>query len=183
MLLVYTPKITPRLTYTFKHFFTRILLLDIQFTSKVDEFVAHKGLKITYAKQPLSTEFFIQSHDLLLQQGINDIEINVSNWDDTKCFFKVSDKSFVPFDVFAASFYLLSRYEEYLPYVKDKFERFTAQESLAFKNDFLDKPVIDIWAFKVRKLLEEKFNDYQFKEREFEFISNIDIDCDYSYNH
>ncbi len=80
MLLIYTPKITPRLTYTFKHFFTRILLLEVQFTTKVDEFVAHNGLKITYAKQPLGTEFFIQSHQLLFEQGINHIEINVSSW-------------------------------------------------------------------------------------------------------
>ncbi|MCF6349855.1 MAG: polysaccharide deacetylase family protein [Flavobacteriaceae bacterium] len=183
MLLVYTPKITPRLTYTFKHFFTRILLLDIQFTTKVDEFVAHNDLKITYAKQPLGTEFFIQSHQLLFEQGINDVEINVSKWQETKCFFKVGSKSAVPFDVFAASFYLLSRYEEYLPYVKDQFERFTAQESLAYKNEFLEKPVIDIWAFKVRELLKIKFKTYPFKERKFEYISTIDIDCAYAFRH
>lgn len=183
MLLVYTPKITPRLTYTFKHFFTRILLLEVNFTTKVDEFVAHSGLKITYAKQPLGTEFFIQSHSLLFQQGVNDIEINVSDWEETKCFFKQSDKSAIPFDVFAASFYLLSRYEEYLPFVKDKYERFTAHESLAYKNKFLDKPVIDIWAFKVRELLKKKFSDHQFSERKFEFISTIDIDCAYNFKH
>ncbi len=183
MLLIYTPKITPRLTFTFKHFFTRILLLDVQFTTKVDDFVAHNGLKITYAKQPLGNEFFIQSQPLLFQQGINDIEINVSDWDDTKCFFKVSDKSVIPFDVFAASFYLLSRYEEYLPFVKDKYERFTAHESIAYKNGFLDKPVIDIWAFKVRELLQEKYPEYQFKNRKFEYISTIDVDCAYIFKH
>ncbi len=183
MLLVYTPKITPRLTYAFKHFFTRILLLEVQFTTKINDFVAHNGLKITYAKQPLGTEFFIQSKDLLFQQGVNDIEVKVSNWDDTKCFFKVSDKSTVPFDVFAASFYLLSRYEEYLPHVKDKFERFPAEESLAYQEQFLDKPIIDIWAYKVRDLLKERFNNYEFKNKKFEFISTIDIDCAFSYKH
>jgi len=183
MFLIYTPKITARLTYTFKHFFTRILLLEVQFTTKVDVFVAHNGLKITYAKQPLGTEFFIQSHPLLFEQGINDIEINVSNWQETKCFFKLSDKSAIPFDVFAASFYLLSRYEEYLPFVKDQFQRFAAQESLAYKNEFLDKPVIDIWAFKVRELLKEKFTDYKFKERKFTYISTIDIDCAYTFKY
>jgi hypothetical protein len=183
MLLVYTPKITSRLTYTFKHFFTRILLVEVQFTSKINEFVAHNGLKITYAKQALGTEFFIQSHDLLFQQGINNIEINVKDWEETKCFFKTSSKSIIPFDVFAASFYLLSRYEEYLPYVNDQFERFTAQESIAYKNDFLEKPVIDIWAFKVRKLLKEKFENHQFKDRKFEYISTIDVDAAFSFKH
>ena len=183
MLLVYTPKITTRLTYVFKQFFTRILLIDIQFTTKVNEFVAHNGLKITYAKQPLGTEFFIQSSSLLFQQGVSDIEIKVSDWEDTKCFFKVNEKSIVPFDVFAASFYLLSRYEEYLPHVKDKYERFSADESLAFNNGFLDKPVIDIWANKLLLLLKERFPDFEFKSKKFQFISTIDVDSAYSYKH
>jgi hypothetical protein len=181
MLLIYTPKITSRLTYTFRHFFKRILQLDIEFTTEINKFVAHNGPKITYAKQPLSTEFFIQSHNLLFEQGVNDLDIYVSDWDDTKCFFKVSDKSVVPFDVFAATFYLLSRYEEYIPHVKDKHDRFPAKESLAFKNGFLDKPVIDIWAFKVKKLLKERFPDFEFPERKFQYISTIDVDCAYAY--
>ncbi len=183
MLLVYTPKITPRITYAFKHFFTRILLVEVQITSKIEAFVAHNGLKISYAKQSLGTEFFIQSHKLLLQQGISDVEIKVSNWQETPCFFKVSDKSTVPFDVFAASFYLLSRYEEYLPHVKDSYDRFPAEESLAFKHRFLDKPVIDIWAHKVRNLLKERFPEYVFKDKVFEFISTIDVDCAFTFKH
>jgi hypothetical protein len=183
MLLVYTSKITPRLTYAFKHFFTRILLLDVQFTTKVDEFVAHSGLKITYAKQPLGTEFFVKSKDLLFQQGVSDIDINISDWEETKCFFKLNDQSMIPFDVFAASFYLLSRYEEHLPHVKDKYDRFSAHESLAYKHQFLDQPVIDIWAYKVRKLLKERFPDYQFKERKFEYISTIDVDCAFAFKY
>ena len=183
MLLVYTSKITPRLTYAFKHFFTRILLLDVQFTTKVNEFVAHNGPKMTYAKQPLGTEFFIQSNDLLFQQGFSDVFIKVNDWEETKCFFKVSDKSVIPFDVFAASFYLLSRYEEYLPHVKDKFDRFPAEESLAYKNEFLDKPVIDIWAYKVREKLKERFPDFEFTDKKFEFISTIDVDCAYTFKH
>lgn len=183
MLLIYTPKITTRLTYAFKQFFTRILLIDIQFTTKVEEFVAYNGAKITYAKQPLSTEFFIQSSTLLFQQGVNDVNIKVSDWEETKCFFKVSDKSFVPFDVFAASFYLLSRYEEYLPHVKDNHERFSAQESLAFKHNFLNKPVIDIWANKVLLLLKDRFTEFRFKTKKFKFISTIDVDSAYKYKH
>ncbi len=181
MLLVYTSQITPRLTYTFKHFFKRILQLEIQFTTQINEFVAHNGPKITYAKQPLSTEFFVQSHPLLFEQGVNHIDIYVHQWEDTKCFFKASEKSAIPFDVFAATFYLLSRYEEHIPHVKDIHERFPAKESIAFKNNFLDKPVIDIWAFKVKKLLQERFSDFNFPERKFKYISTIDVDCAYAY--
>lgn len=85
MLLIYTHKITPRLTYTFNQIFKRILLIQIKFTTKIDDFVAHNGPKITYTKTPLGNEFFIRSHELLFEQGISDIDINVMPWDDVPC--------------------------------------------------------------------------------------------------
>ena len=72
----------------------------------------------------------------MFQQGISDLDINVQDWDGVKCFFAMGNKSVLPYDIFAASFYLISRYEEYLPHVKDEYGRFTAEESLAYKNGF-----------------------------------------------
>lgn len=165
MLLIYTQKITPRLTYSFKHVCTRILGIPVEFTSKIEEFVAHEGMKISYGKNSLANELFVQNVDLLLDQGVTDLEIKVQLWDEVPCFFMVSENSSIPFDIFAASFYLLSRYEEYLPHVKDKEGRFQASESLGFQENFLTKPVIDIWAFKFRQVLQYKFPQYDFPDR------------------
>jgi len=181
LILVYTHKITPRITYIFKHFFVRILQIPISFTTTVDEFVAHNGPKMTYSKSPLGKEFFVRSHDLLFEQGVNDIEINMSKWDTIPCFFPTGKIATIPFDIFAASFYLLSRYEEYLPFVQDAYERFPADESLAFKNKFLDKPIIDIWAYKFLEYLKEKFPNYEYTQRKFEFISTFDVDNVFAY--
>ncbi|MDF1518318.1 MAG: polysaccharide deacetylase family protein [Lutibacter sp.] len=183
MLLVYTHKITPRINYIFKHFFGRILKIPVTFTTKVNEFVAHNGPKITYSKSPLGAEFFIRSHDLLFEQGINDIEIKIYEWDDVPCFFPIKESSMIPFDIFAASFYLISRYEEYLPHVQDVHERYSAVESLAYKNGFLEKPVVDIWAFKFLELLKIKFPGYNYAEREFKLLSTINVDMAYAYKH
>lgn len=180
-MLIYTHKITPRLRYIFLHFFVRILKIPVSFTTKVDEFVAHNGLKMTYSKTPLGNEFFVKSHDLLFSQGIDYIDITMSTWDDKPCFFYMGKNATIPFDIFAASFYLISRYEEYLPYVQDDFERFPANESLAFKNAFLDKPLIDIWAYKFLDLLKDKFPNYDYQNRKFEFISTIDVDNVFAY--
>jgi hypothetical protein len=167
MLLVYTQKITPRITYVFKHVCTQILGLPVGFTSKIEEFVAHEGMKLSYGKQSLANEVFIQNVDLLLEQGMNDLEVKVQEWDGVPCFFAVGETSSVPFDIFAASFYLLSRYEEYLPHVKDKEGRFQASESLAFHEGFFEKPVIDIWAQKFRQVLSDKFPNQKFPKRQF----------------
>lgn len=183
MLLVYTHKITPRLTYIFKHIFTRILNVQVSFTLKIEEFIAHDGLKMSYGRQQLGNEIFVRSTDLLFDQGIDYWDPQVTHWKDVPVFFQVAAPSMLPFDIFSASFYLLSRYEEYLPHVKDEFERFPASESFAYQQKFIEKPVIDIWAYKLKDLFQEKFPDYNFEKREFKLISTIDIDLAYCYKY
>ncbi len=183
MILIYTHKITPRVRYIFKHIFTRILQTEIAFTAKVEEFVACSSPKISYGNVPLGDEFFVRATDLLFEQGINDVEIDIFKWEATPCFFATGSKSAIPFDIFSASFYLISRYEEYLPHVKDEHERFTATESLAYQNNFLEKPLIDIWAFKFLEILKQRFPDYNFKERSYSFISTLDVDNAFAYKH
>jgi len=187
MLLVYTHKITPRLTYTFRHIFVRILNIDVKFTNKIEEFIGHDGPKISYTKQALGSELFVKSNDLLFNQGIDYIDITLVKWDEDPCFFQTNFSAEVPCDIFAASFYLMSRYEEYLPHVKDQYERFPASESLAYQHKFLDKPVIDIWAYKFREILILHFENYKddlkSSVRKFNYISTIDIDNAYQFKH
>ena len=167
MLLIYTQKVTPRIMYVFKHVCTHILGIPIKFTSKIEEFIAHDGAKLSYGKQPLGNEFFIQKVDLLMEQGFSELDIKVQPWDDTICFFAVPEASELPFDIFAASFYLLSRYEEYLPHVKDEAGRFPAAESLASQESFLHKPVVDIWAMKFKEILLQRFPDLEYESQQY----------------
>lgn len=181
MLLVYTHNISPRLQYIFRHICTRVLGIKVSFTNKIEEFIAHDSLKMTYTKQQLGKEFFVKSHDILFEQGLSDVEINIQDWDNTKCFFLNGEKSTIPFDIFAASFYLLSRYEEYLPHVKDEYGRFIASESLAYKHGFLNQPVVDIWAYKFKSALQKQFPDFQFPKKTYRIKPVIDVPTAYNY--
>jgi len=183
LLLVFTHKITPRLTYIFKHIFVRVLNIEVEFTTKVEEFVAHNGPKLTYSKAPLGKEFFIKNNSLLFEQGINDLTIKVKKWEETPCFFPTGELSSIPFDIFAASFYLITRYEEYQPHVADKHELFSATQSLAFENDFLTKPVVDIWAYKLLEKLLIKFPNITISDRTYKTISTINVNEAFSYKH
>ena len=102
------------------------------------------------------------------------------SWNNQKVFFqdKFTD---LPFDLFAASFYLISRYEEYLPFNADQHGRFEANQSLAFKNGFLYDPIVDQWVCTLADMLHQKFHDFKPCEREFKFIPTIDIDNAYAY--
>ena len=181
MLLVYTHNISPRLKYVFRHICTRVLGIKVDFTNTIENFIAHNSLKMSYTKQQLGNEFFIKSHDILFEQGLNDIEIHVSDWGRTKCFFSNGEKSSLPFDIFAAAFYMLSRYEEYLPHVKDEYGRFMATESIAYKYDFLRQPVVDIWAYKFKEALQAHFPDYEFPEQHYSLKPIIDVPVAYTF--
>lgn len=158
-----------------------MLLVDYRTTEDAEEFVAFIGPKINYSKSPLNGEFFIRAHDLLFEQGISDVEVVIQDWIDVPCFFSTSEKSHLPFDIFAASFYLLSRYEEYLPHVKDEHGRYPAEESLAYKHKFLELPVVDLWIGKLKHILETYYPSYQFKKKEFKSIPVIDVPVLYNY--
>jgi hypothetical protein len=183
MLLIYTPKITTRITYVFKHICTRILGIEIGFTSTIETFIAHEGEKLSYGRQALGSEMFLQSHGLLIQNGFDSIDVSCKDWGNTKGFFAVGEKSALPFDIFAASFYLLSRYEEYLPHVKDEEGRFPASESLAGKEDFLQTPIIDIWAYIFKQKLQEQFSNLDFPERNTLIHNLIEVKHPFLYKH
>ena len=182
MLLIYTHKITPRLKYIFKQVFRGFLKIEIGFTTTVDEFIAHDGHKMSYTTKPLGAELFFQSNNILFDQGINDVELNVTEVEGVPVFFQVGPKSAMNFDIFGASFYLLSRYEEYLPHIRDDHNRFSSEDSLAFKNGFIKKPLVDIWVDQLYAVLDDKFNFEQKREKKFRFESTIDVSKVYDYN-
>ncbi len=165
MLLIYSSKITTRITYIFKHLCSRILGIKIGFTSQIEEFISYSGPKLSYGKKPMGNEFFVQSQGLLTQQGFESFDITVREWEGVPCFFSVGNESKLPFDIFSASFYLLSRYEEYLPHVKDEKGRFLASESIAYKEGFLEQPVVDIWVYKFKETLKASFPELDFTSK------------------
>lgn len=181
MLLIYSPISTPRLKYAFELIFKDILGLEYEITNEEPAFKNYTGAKLSYGKQPLGDELFFCASYLLFEKGILEKEIKVFDWKGTKAFFETPGKHLFPFDPFAAAFYLVTRYEEYLPHIRDHYERFLAKESLAYKNNFLDKPVVNIWTKEIKEALAEKYPKLVFPERSFKFISTIDIDNAYAY--
>lgn len=169
--------------YIMKHVFTRKLMIDVEFTTKVEDFIKHSGPKITYTKQPLQNEFFIRSNDLLFEEGINDFKIEVGEWNGIPCFFDAGERSNIPYDIFSASFFMLSRYEEYLPHLKDRHGRFPPSESLAYQNGFLHLPVVDLWIHQLLRELKERFPELQAKPPVSKPISIIDVTSSHCYAH
>jgi len=145
-LLILVSKINPRISYTFSLFFTSLLPTEYKLTEDVEEYKSYNGPKFNYSTKPVeNAPLFFCSSPLLHETDLEPQTLNVSEWNGLKIFYQV-DKGVLPFDIFAAAFYLVSRYEEYLADSKDKHKRFRANDSLAFKNHFLDQPIVNLWA-------------------------------------
>lgn len=183
MVLVYTHRLSSRNKYTFKLILGDILGMEFRITTDKDEFEKWKDAKFSYTKQALGNELFFFSTDLLFETGIFVQEPAMIRWKNQQVFYPVGKQSALPFDPFAAAFLLASRYEEYLPHMKDKHGRFDPRQSLAYQHGFLQKPVINHWAEEIRLLLESACGKVNSKERKYRFVPTIDIDNAWAYRH
>lgn len=181
MLLIYSPVSTPRLHYILDVIFRDILGIEYSLTKDATAFRDSHLPKLSYADAPIGDEPFICSTKLLSERGIHVQDISVFDWGTSKAFFATHHKYVFPFDPFAASFYLVSRYEEYLPHERDIHDRFDVKDSLAWKKGFLQKPLVDIWAMQIRDMLLQKYPSLPYKKRSYRYISTIDIDNAYAF--
>ncbi len=184
MISIYVPQVNNRIRYTFDVIFKSILQSEYTLTSDEKGFKKETGVKISYANQPVGTELFFFATPLLFEKKVKEQSIEVFESKEGKAFFKTNDKSALPYDPFATSFYLITRYEEYLPHYKDQLGRFPAAESLAIKNDFLQTPLIDIWSLKIKELIISTYPRSKglFKDRAYSFCPTYDIDSAYAYS-
>lgn len=180
-IFIYTHKITPRVKYTFNLILKDCLGLEFTITNNIDDYKSFEGNKLSYTTEELEAGLHITSHKLLFESGIREQTIQMQNHDDYFKYFFKTYHNVIPFDLFAASFYLVSRYEEYLPFIPDAFNRFEAENSLAYQYDFLRIPLVNLWIKEFEKLLLKKFKSLTITPKPYRYISTLDIDNAYKY--
>ncbi|MGJ7031981.1 polysaccharide deacetylase family protein [Niabella hirudinis] len=181
-MLVYSAHITPRLRYIARFFSTEMSAAEWQLTDDPEVFLSERGARINYSTEPLDTHcLHIPPQGLLFQTGIRPQAVSLAPLNGLPAFFQTGGS--LGFDVFAAAFYLLSRYEEYLPFEKDRYGRFPATQSVAYKNGFLNIPLINHWIQLLKQQLSGLFPDEPFRQAIFRFIPTYDIDMAWSYRH
>ncbi|MEA3386964.1 MAG: methyltransferase C-terminal domain-containing protein [Patescibacteria group bacterium] len=79
-------------------------------------------------------------------------------------------------DIFAASFFMLTRWEEYVNKNRDIHDRFPAYESLAYKQGFLDRPIVNEYVEELKTMLLELDSSLIFKTREFQLVLTHDVE-------
>ncbi|MHB1278421.1 MAG: polysaccharide deacetylase family protein [Bacteroidia bacterium] len=183
MITIYSENKSPRLQFTLEVLFKRCLGLEYKLISNWEKFKEIDLPRINYSERKHKNSLRIVPSGLLFESDIREQKIKVKKWENLFCFFQTDKNGDCPFDLFAAAFYQVSRYEEYLPYTSDEHGRFPYTESLAYKEGFIQNPVVNQYAMKLAEILAEKQPNYAYNQNAFKFISTIDVDMAYCYNH
>ena len=126
--LIYSHSVSPRLQYIVD-FLSQYYGQAFKIIYDEDKYIAATdACKINYGYHRLADgEIFIHSHALLFESSVHPVKIECFKKNDHPVFFKAEGE--IGFDIFAAIFYLITRYEEYLPYKKDSYGRYTHENA------------------------------------------------------
>lgn len=181
VVLIYTKVTSKRFLYVLQWLFDEQLQTDYKLTDDVQQWQAHKGIKVNYSGEDRGNEAIkIVPHPLLTQQDIRKQEPGINRWKHSTILFYNQPGALIPFDIFSAIFFLLTRYEEYLPHQTDKHGRFDHRQSIASQFSFLQQPVADEWIYHLKTILERKYN-ISLPERHFRYLPTYDIDIAWKY--
>ncbi len=186
--IFFNPQVSPRLQFIANWIFEDVLDGKIIFrASPIDRKLNNNEVLINYSNQPsTSKEIFVLPHSLLFETNIKKQQIDVFKEENLLAFFQTKhgkeqlDPDF-SFDIFAVLFYLISRYEEYLDFEPDSHGRFSAKQSLAFKENFIQTPLVDLWIEVLKSKIKNKFPQIKFNERPYSFLPTFDIDMAWAF--
>ena len=92
-----------------------------------------------------------------------------------------NDKIICGIDIFASSFFMLTRWEEYVIKKRDMHNRFSAYESLAFKYNFLNRPVVNEYIVMLKNMLNHIDSRLRFKKYKYSLLLTHDVDIPLKY--
>jgi hypothetical protein len=182
MVLIYSENINSRLIYTLKVIFGEVLNYPYLLTDDYTLFTQSNAKRLNYSNKKISKIAQITPSGLLEEKGIHEQTVNTGIWEDIPVLFLNNDKE-IPFDLLSAIFYLVTRYEEYLPFQPDRHGRFEAAQSIAWKNNFLHLPVVDLWCMHLAAKLGIEKECAGVLPEKYRFQLTVDIDQAWTFNH
>lgn len=182
MFILLTERASPRLTYITEFLFRDILGCPITVTDNRSLWEESGHARIHYSSIPDAAGFWIPSSGFVHEEGIRPFQPTVGSHEGLPVLFPFAGGE-IPFDIFSAAFFLVSRYEEYLPHETDAYGRFDHCSALAWREGFLGRPLVDIWALLLRRALQLRFPEIMFPTRDVRLVPTYDIDIAWAHLH
>ncbi len=169
-----------RLQWTLHVLFERILKVSWQLLPEHTPWPSC-GLRISYGTARVDAHLHIPESGFLRESSIRPFTPDWSKWHSCPILFPLEGPC--PFDLFAAAFFLLSRYEEYLPFQADAFGRFPAAASWAGKQGLLTIPLVDWWADRLRQLAQARLPRFSWPKVARQWQPTCDVDMAWAWKH
>lgn len=179
-MIIFAHHINPRLSYTLNHILNDQFGIIYRITDNPDDFIKSHSIKLNYSNKVFEGVFQLIPEGLLNENSIRTTQPMISSKSVLPIIFK-QEKGDFPFDIFAAVFWFLARYEEYQEYTPDTHNRFPASQSYAFKNKFLDRPIVDEWIGYFGRVIKQHFPEIEIRKNKFKALTTIDVDSPWCY--
>lgn len=88
----------------------------------------------------------------------------------------LADKIICDIDIFASSFFMLSRWEEYVNKNRDNHDRFMAKDTLGYKFNFIDRPIVNEYIQFLKNIILNLDDSLNFKIFNFKTLVTCDVD-------
>lgn len=175
-IVIYTPRVTNRIKYTIDFVFQQYFGIEYKLVDNIDFITDSDNFIINYSSQALKNTFSVFQDNLLLEDNIQPQKLFISTEHDLPVFFQTTDNYDLKFDIFSCIFYLISRYEEYLPHEKDVHERYKSSNSILANKAFNFSPIVEFWLQLFQNEILKIQPNLSFKKYELEYLPTFDID-------
>lgn len=177
MLNIYSKNLNPELEYSIEVVFRDFLGLEYKLQqADISNLEIHleNGAIIEFHSDFSQLETIPEHIEYTINRYILEDDIPVLFGDNALNI--IDNKIYCGIDIFRSIFFMLSRIEEKLSDIKDKHGRFPFTESLAYKNNFLHRPVVNEYIEMLWNMLVSiGYGGYR-KEREYKLILTHDVD-------
>lgn len=183
VILIYSTRSSERLAYTCHFIFNQVLRVNYAITNNRQDFERSPFAAINYSADAIGGIVQIIPHALLFDTGVMVAKPEPVVKNGQLYFFETTPAGTValPFDLFSAVFYFISRYEEWQPFEKDDHGRFEARASLLFRQGVHLTPVVDAWIMELAGALQQAYPELQLPKRAFRVLSTLDVDNLFAY--
>ena len=122
-------------------------------TTKLNPTTVNRQIPIIYGDNPHDPNFFIHNES----------------------------KIYLGLDLFGSAFFMLTRYEEVVKIERDRDDRFPATASLAYQENFLDRPIINEYLEILWDCLQSLWPELKRRSRQFQLYLSHDVDRPFMY--
>jgi hypothetical protein len=180
-IVVYSPFTSTRLRYVAEWLFKERLHLNYTLVHTLAE--AQAATHVVAYGIPMPDAISIPASGLLSATDITAQQPAIGKWQSVPTLYADdADGYTLPFDLFSAIFFLLTRYEEYEVYMPDKHGRYPAVNSILYQQGWLQRPIVDEWIHALRIALQDHYNT-TLPASTFVFLPTYDIDMAYAHLH